>query len=813
MKKIIVFNILFYFILNCSLQVYSQEISISGQVVDSLTNENVPYACIYIKNQKDSIVTMKYANERGVFVLSYPTKTEGNLYVSMMGYKEMKNNLTLYNKNQKIIFKLTPNVNVIDEVIVKSKANNVTKKIDRTVYTITEDKIKNANDIYDILKTLPGVVVDEQNKTIRFKGGQPDVLVDNMPANFLYPKLEMLKLDQIENIELIDRSSLYGGEGAGGIINVKMRRKEPYALSAYYSNETSYTIKDKQLNLEENFFNVNYFLSPFLLFNNFDSKIENEINTTNVNGTLLNNNILFDKKNELNSNIYKPVTYDNFGVFIPSQNVNFLLVYGYENAKKNKENITNEQILNTNYNYKLSEIKNDIKNSRANYFLSKLFFSTEKGHELSLSYTYAKYKNSTNIDANQKYNTFQNNINSDSSYNYSSEQIANSSIKYFDFYYNQPLNKTSRINVHASYSSQNYPENIYKYYISDIEYYPFYKASDTKFSKTVAGISYGKKIKRFKIDGTLNYEYSLIAANFTRKINQSDTIISVDLKTPFYSPSLRLSYSINKLNELNLGYSYTNKVGSPEDYLNYTDKQNPQLWQTGNSNLKPEFYNKIYSSYKLTKDSLNFSLELFYKKTNNGITYINYPVTPEVFLYRPENIAMNEQIGSDISFWYQISKRLNINFNSIISHSTYKADELKEIAQIYNITSEKIIRKQFGTVSTMEIQYKFNYKKAGNPGFGIWLNCYSKEISYTGFNYPFFDFDFAISKRFFKDKFFINFSIENILGNFIEKKSYEDYLGIKSNTINYLTENTMAFRVYLYYIFKDGDRGSKDIKY
>jgi len=776
-----------------NLKTYSQNRTISGSVKDTITNKRLPYASIVIKNARDSVINYVYSNEIGQFTISYADSIKGHIYFDMLGYKTKSFELLEFtNQFNSFSFLLSPKTEFLKEVVIEGQKNNVIKKIDRDVYEITKNRKANANDIYDILETLPGVIVDKQNGTIRFKGGTPEVMVDNMPANFIYPKLEMISIDDIENIELIDRSSLYGGEGKGGMINIKLKKDKPDAFGAYASTEYDYTPQDEHFSLGDNFLNLNYMTKFGLIFNNLNYKQNKNINSFNTEGTILSNDINYDKNDNSISNINQMNLTDYCGIYIPSPNFSFLYAFGYRDDNIQTNKTLNQQVLKNdiNYNYNMNERSKNIRNAKSLYHIAKLFLNSEKkGWEFSITYTNANIKGSSNNNSNISYFG-----NFDNTYNYTINEIVENKTNYVTSFFNYNLNSTSRLNLHFSYLNDQYPTNTFTYLLDGNKYLPLCKSEIKGETKSTTGIGYGKRFGRFSIDATINYKYQKLDGDYIRYISNVDTNLLVDVNNNFINPSIRFKQSLNKHNDIQFGYSYTSSLGSTDNYIAFIDKQDPNHWYSGNPNLEPEYYHNAYFSYKLTKDSLSFSTEIFYKTTLNGINNIHYPISTQLILTKPENIANNQKIGTDISFWYQVTRKLSFTLNSIISYNYLNTGTL-----LSNNTS--IEREQFNTLIKFKPRYTFN----DNSGISLWLDYYPTEVYYYGtMQKPTF-LGVAVSRKFFNKKLFINLSVENLFCKISNKKSSEDYMGIKTNTIYNNTDDKFRFGFYIYYMFKSGD--------
>ena len=100
---------------------FAQNYTIKGFVIDSISEEKVPYATLYVNTLKRGVMT----NGDGEFELSIPTK-KVNVNISSLGYT--KKDITLEVADSNIVIKLYPSGVVLNEVVVKKQKHKYSKK-------------------------------------------------------------------------------------------------------------------------------------------------------------------------------------------------------------------------------------------------------------------------------------------------------------------------------------------------------------------------------------------------------------------------------------------------------------------------------------------------------------------------------------------------------------------------------------------------------------------------------------------------------------------------------------------------------------
>ena len=120
------FNIIFFIgllILFSASPIVAQQKTIIGTVVDSISNDPIAFASIYIIDSKTNII----ANNNGEFEISIPKQnTKAN--ISSIGYHK-KSVILNANDTCPLIIKMRQEEVMLDEVIVLRKKVNILKKI------------------------------------------------------------------------------------------------------------------------------------------------------------------------------------------------------------------------------------------------------------------------------------------------------------------------------------------------------------------------------------------------------------------------------------------------------------------------------------------------------------------------------------------------------------------------------------------------------------------------------------------------------------------------------------------------------------
>jgi hypothetical protein len=279
MKK----NLLFIFLFAISTTIFSQKVTLSGAVKDSLQNP-LPYANVIAK-PKDVSKNLQFAitDNEGYYKLLLAQGDTITISISYLGYKPIEYQFIALKSATKN-FTLLQSSEQLDEVIIEMP---VTVRGDTTTYKTDKFTDGSERKLKNVLKKLPGVEVDKnggvtvQGKKVtkmmvdgkKFFGGNSKLAVDNIPANAIgnvqvidnYNEVAFLKglTDSDEmamNIQLKeDKKRFVFGDVEAGKGN-----KDFYKTSAnlfYYSPKTNVNFIGNSNNIGEKTFTFKDYMS------------------------------------------------------------------------------------------------------------------------------------------------------------------------------------------------------------------------------------------------------------------------------------------------------------------------------------------------------------------------------------------------------------------------------------------------------------------------------------------------------------------------------------------------------------------------
>ncbi|WP_136468480.1 outer membrane beta-barrel family protein [Flagellimonas onchidii] len=212
---------IFLLVFLTALNLTAQTFQIKGKVVDS-ENNIIPFANILLLKAIDStFVSGTSANENGLFELD---GVQPNIYLLQASYVgtgskpqalDIKNDISL----GALVIPLAENL--LDEVVVTSQRPKLKRLADRLVFSV-ENTVVSQGNTWDIIKKMPGIIVNREDILIRGRGAE--IYVNNrkvqLSDNEIKDLLEGLSGTTIKSVEAIHNPGAEFEAESGAILNI-----------------------------------------------------------------------------------------------------------------------------------------------------------------------------------------------------------------------------------------------------------------------------------------------------------------------------------------------------------------------------------------------------------------------------------------------------------------------------------------------------------------------------------------------------------------------------------------------------------------
>lgn len=610
--------------------------TVKGIVVDSVTKESEPYATINVvkKESPANPVKMMITNTKGRFQEKVPGAGNFTMTISSMGRNNIVKDFTVATGQKTIdldTLYISNASNMLKGVEIVSQKPLVKADIDKITYNMEDDPDSKSNSVLEMLRKVPLVTVDGEEK-IKVNGsssfkiyvnGKPNNMMSNNPTDVL----KSMPANSIKRIEVITNPGpKYDAEGVGGILNIITVGSgfEGYTVTASgnASNRGAGaglfgTVKKGKLTVSANY-NYNYNNSP-RGYSGGNRKAVGNVSETS-------SNLYYDGTSKNHGNYQSGSMEASYEIdTLRLVTVSFGL-WGGGSKDDGQTNTLATSPITANELYKYSSLTNS---DNSWYSIDggvdyqRLFHV--KDRMLTLSYkintnpsTNDSYSDYNDMSAVPDWQDFLNRMkvqHNDGSQN-TTEQT-------FQIDYTTPIGKMHTVEAGAKYILRdNKSENDRYERLAGKDDYEFNENQSSHYKHQndilAAYLGYGLKIKKFS--GRLGLRYEHTKQDVKYLLGRGN-----DFNKDFNDmvPSVSVGYKLTDMSNLRLGYNL--RIYRPGIwYLNpYLDDSNPTDISQGNSSLESEKSHSFNLSYSNFTSKLNFNLSLRYSFTNNSIEHVS----------------------------------------------------------------------------------------------------------------------------------------------------------------------------------------------
>lgn len=726
---------------------------LTGIIVDSESGAPIESAAVQLFSQKDSSLVAGTATDKtGAFTLE-PRFGRFYLKISFIGYNNtIVNNIKINPQTPEVnagTLKLTAGNEMTTKVIeVEAEMNAFENQLDKKVYNVEKTIVSESGSAVDVLKNVPSVTVDaDGNVSLRGSSnvkilinGRPSAMLGNDPSAVL----EQIPSKMIESIEIMSNpSSKYDPEGTAGIINIVLKKQQDDGYNGNVSVNAG--TRDKyntsiNLNLRKDKFNF-YGSYNFRLFNMYGNGATNK--QTYFNNTTFFNNQISTSHGKMKSHM------GSLGMDYMPDKKNLLSLSGsYNWRNRNRNDLGTYVNFDALYNPTSMYYRNSDENETGkgvDINLNHKFKYDKKKKELNTAFQYSRSSEDESGDINQFYNTGTSYLQQKDNTTYSLDIFSGQS----DFY--NPLGEDNKSkfetgvkgvyrSINSDYVSNYFDFNTQSWFYNNLTSNNFtYK--DQVYS---AYSNYGNTYKNF------GYQIGLRLEQTFTKSEQLTTSQNFEHNYFSWFPSIYLTQSITKTNEIQL--SYTRRINRPNLHvLNpFTDYSDPQNLRKGNPDLKPEYINSLELSYMKYFTTINVSGSVFYRRVDDVINRFVTQLDSATTLMTFENMNNSQSYGLEFVITGSPAKWWNLNASTSYYYTKVSGSSSigSTLDNSSNVWSGKLMS-SFTFPDLFDVQLGYNYS--------------GKMITATGSMDPMQTLDIAIKKDFFFKRLSLTLRVSDAL--------------------------------------------------
>lgn len=639
--------------------------SIKGTIVDATSQIPLDFVTVSLfKQGSEKPIKGVISDKNGMF--NFLGVTDGNysIRISFVGYDTVKKDFTIsgvpINLGQ---IKLRENTKTLAEVEVIGQGTQMRFDVDKKIYNVDKALTSTGGSATDALRNIPSVKVDNEGNVSLRKDANVEVWINGKPSGLNADNraqiLQQMPAESIESIEIMTNpSAKFNPEGTAGIINLVLKKNRK---AGYYGSVSSGLMYPDGGNVTPTFgANINYSSSKVDAYANvgyramdfkggsktdrFNLHDEDTLSVLNQRSTMKNAfSGLFMRAGvdfHLDSlNTIGLSTFSMAGSGHSTNNIDYLLTDKFLNPgtimreySRNNSGTGTRPSLNLNVDYRHD-------------------FDKKNNHNILASLSYSTHSRGGD-------NRYQQSDLTAPSNDITQSNTSSSKDLTFKTDYTNKFTETSRLEAGwQSIISNRLSDATAKYNANASPILPYQNKFNYDEQIHAAYLTYGDRFDKLSVQAGLRAEY------FNKKSSLETALEATKNIGPQSSlqlyPSMYLSYTLPKNNELRL--NYTRRVNRPRGrqvnpFRDYSDSTNISY---GNFNLAPEFANSVEFNYMKTWENHSLMLSAYYHLTDSvieNVRFRNGGTMESTYM----NIAKKQNTGMEITAKNQLYKFLNL---------------------------------------------------------------------------------------------------------------------------------------------------------
>ena len=780
----------FAFTLALSQSVFSQSklVTLTGTLLDSVSQQSLPYVNIVLKNATDSsFVSGTVSNETGDFALENIKPASYLLTISYLDYKKVSREIYVGTSTDFLRLgniELAENVQNVGGVTVTAKQDEIYSKLDKKSYSVEDNISQSGGSVLQAMENLPGVTV--QDNKVQLRGSDKIIILIDGKQSALtgfgsQSGLDNIPASSIERIEIINNpSSKFDANGNAGIINIILKKEKKEGFNGKIGIAGGLgALWEKQANLPgvQEQYRFTPKINPSVSLNYRKNKVNAFFQFDNLYTETLNKNDFIDRT-YTDGTVIKQQTVRN-------RNTNFLTskigldwfindknqftisgMFGSEKIIDNGDQSffdgqTTERI--RRWEFLEDELKTTIV---GNMSFQHKFKQAGRLMNIGLNYSFHR--------EDERYfftNTLENYTGDESFKLLSDEHVGD-----VNFDYVHPL-KNGKFETGVKLRRRIIPTNM-QFFASAISPLDTTAGGKATYSEIIPAVygNYSFDKKKWEGEVGLRVEYVNLQYQVDPNHNTYKTD-GYDYFQPF--PNLRLGYKINDKNKLVAFYNRRVDRPNEVDIRVFPKYDDAEIIKVGNPALSPQFTNIVELSLKHSMKKGYLYSSVYSRFADNTITRISTTVDSTNLIYAifqnagKSNVSGLEMILSqDLSDLFSYNLGVNAYYNQI---------EAFTVENEYPVVHTFTANRQTAFSGNVKLNTSFHFKK----GFDAQITAiyFAPDVIPQGRIEQRFTLNIGLKKSIQKGKGEIFLNASDLLNTMIIKQT------IDGNNFSYTSSN------------------------
>ena len=640
------------------LSVFSQkaqnnQISITGNIIDSNTKEPLEYATVVLNNEETKQLSGGITDEKGNFTIKIIPGTY-DISFEFISFKTIKISKKIINSSLNFgTIKLSEDSDKLDEIVIIAEKSTVEIRLDKRIYNVGKDMTVKGGSASDVLDNVPSVDVDVEGNVSLRGNENVRILIDGKPSALVglsgSDALRQLPADAIERVEVVTSpSARYDAEGTAGILNIILRKGVATGLNGSLNttigDPTQYRIAS---NINFRTKKINFFTN--LGYRNSSSPGNFLTNLSTFENESVNSLRIEDRDFERNRNGYNI----NLGLeYFLSNESSITGTYFYRDSDNKNLSTNTIQVFDANNILEFSDVRiqdEDEIDETSQISLNYTNNINNSGHKLTIDFQYSDSKEIETAFIDDSLAS-ENNITAE-----------NSKSTLIQSDYVLPIGEHMQFELGYRGDFQDLNSNFLVNRIPELDFNP---SNNLTFKQNVNAIysQFGNKINKFSYLLGLRTEITDV------KVRLTNTNENFDYRYTEVFPTINFGLERTDNQSFTLGYS--RRLRRPRYwYLNPFESRNSQnVIYKGNPGLIPTFTNSFDLGFLQKIGKLTLNSSIYFQHSVNAIQRVSRDeirlldgVNQVITIREPINLASEDRYGFELTANYNPSKKVRLS--------------------------------------------------------------------------------------------------------------------------------------------------------
>ncbi len=690
--------------------------AVRGTLQEVGNGQAIPFASVVLLRGADStFVAGTQAGETGAFELAQVPLGQYVLRATAVGYRTGRRVIALTAAAPTLALgtlRLRTAATQLTDVVVTAERPVVSDGLDKKVVDVTKDLTVTGGTAIDALQNVPSVTVDQTGAvSIRGSGGVT-IFIDGKPTT---TTLDQIPASSIQSVEVITNpSSRYDASGAGGILNIVLKKERRDGLNGQVS-ATAGTGDKANASLS-----LNYRRGKLNVFGSYDfrrdrRRISGTLDqTTTARDTTL---LLHQDRQGINLQTSHAVRLGFDYALTPEQTLTLAVqprfnpIANYETLDSRQLNLTTGgQVVPTGTSYRTNATTGTFRSADVTLDYRRTWAQHE-GRELTANAVYTPFLGDNNVASSIRYPT-------DNTLTLQQQRTLNHTTQgTAQVDYVHPLGEKSRFELGARSSLRQYDIDYRFSSVPALSFDPSNRFLYKQYVQAVYGI-YASAL------GKLSYQLGLRGEQ--TNLNGTQVATTEQFTQHYFNlfPSAVLAYELPHDQRVQLSYSKRIQRPDAGELNPFTDRSDQYNLVTGNPTLLPEYVHSVELGDQLTfAGGRSLSTTAFYRlETNTAQGFrqvITDPLTGRLVTSTTrQNLGQETSAGLELVGASPVTEFWKVNLTASTFRRIIKGSSggvpINTASQVYTAR----LNNNFTLIKRLGAQLAVNYRSPINTAQG-----------------------------------------------------------------------------------------------